>query len=61
MTNMEIIFNDAINNGIYTEEEATKIIEKCGGLPLHTFNEWKRRGYSIKKQAVLTGYTGERN
>ena len=58
MTNFQIITNEAIANGLYTEDEAIAIIEKCGALPLHTFAEWKRHGMSVKKgeHAKLTCY-----
>lgn len=49
MTNFQIITAAAIEAGLYTEEQATAIIEQLGGLPLHTFSEWKRMGYSVKK------------
>lgn len=49
MTNFEIITKEAINNGIYTKEEAETIISQGYRLPLHTFAEWKALGYSVKK------------
>lgn len=49
MTNNEIIYREAIAAGIYTQEEADQIIAQSGRLPLHTFQEWKRMGYSVKK------------
>lgn len=49
MTNTEIIFNEAIMNNIFTEEEAVKILESGAQLPLHTFANWKSLGYSVKK------------
>lgn len=49
MTNNQIIFDAAIAAGIYTEDEATAIIASGHALPLHTFQEWKARGYSVKK------------
>lgn len=51
MTNFKIITDAAIENGLYTEEEAVQIIEARGALPLHTFAEWKRLGFSVKKGA----------
>lgn len=58
MTNFDIIVNDAIRNEIYTEDQAKAIIQANGELPLHTFSEWKRRGYSVKKgeHAKLTSF-----
>ena len=49
MTNTTIITNAAVQAGIFTEEEAEAIIKSGHELPLHTFNEWKRMGYSVKK------------
>jgi hypothetical protein len=49
MTNFQIIVENAIAQELYTEEQVKQIIEQAGELPLHTFNEWKLRGYSVKK------------
>ena len=49
MTNTEIIFKAAISTGIYTEAEATAIMEQFGELPIHTFAEWKKAGFSVKR------------
>lgn len=49
MTNFQIITNAAIANGLYTKEQAEAIIAERGELPLHTFPEWKRLGFSVKK------------
>lgn len=58
MTNITIITNDAINNGIFTEEQAMQFIAEYGELPLHTYKEWQRRGYQVKKgeKAKMTSY-----
>lgn len=58
MTNFQIIFNEAVANGLYTEAEAISLIQEHGGLPLHTFAEWKRHGLLVKKgeHAKLTCY-----
>ena len=63
MTNFEIITNEAIANGLYTEEEAIQIIEERGALPLHTFAEWKKHGYNVRKgeHAKLTCYIWRMN
>ena len=55
MTNNEIIYSAAIDAGIYTQEQADAILASGHFLPLHTFQEWKARGYSVKKgeKAVL--------
>ena len=49
MTNFTIIVNEAIANGLYTEDQAIEIIKKRGALPLHTFAEWKKRGFNVRK------------
>jgi len=49
MTNNEIICSAAIEQGIYTEEQVEAILASGHMLPLHTFQEWKARGYSVKK------------
>ena len=49
MKNSEIILHAALETGIYTEEQATACIEKTGDLPIHTFMEWKKLGFSVKK------------
>lgn len=49
MTNAQIILTAAIETGIYTEDQAQAIIEKLGSLPLHTFAEWKKLGFIVKK------------
>lgn len=49
MTNQQIIFNEAVMNNIFTEDEAIKILESGRALPLHTFAYWKSIGYVVKK------------
>lgn len=49
MTNNEIIINQAIAHGIYTKAEAQAIVAANGCLPIHTFAEWKKAGYSVKR------------
>ena len=49
MTNFAIITNAAVNAGIFTKEEAEAIIKTGMELPLHTFAEWKKLGYIVKK------------
>lgn len=49
MTNLTIITAAAIQAGIFTEAEADAIIKTGHRLPLHTFAEWKRMGYNVKK------------
>ena len=56
MSNEEIITKSAISAGIFSEEEAAAYIMNGLRLPIHTFAEWKRMGYSVKKgqHAALT-------
>ena len=56
MTNLDIIVDAAIESGLFTKEEAINYIKTRGALPLHTFAEWKRHGYTVKKgeRAKLT-------
>ena len=49
MTNNEIIISEAIKHGIYTKAEAQTIVAAHGCLPIHTFAEWKKAGYSVKR------------
>lgn len=49
MTNFQIIANTAIAAGLYTKEQVEAIFQSGCGLPLHTYNEWKRAGYQVKK------------
>lgn len=48
-SNNEIIYKAVTESGMLTTAEADNLIMKFGELPLHTFIEWKRRGYSVKK------------
>ena len=61
VTNEQIIYENAISAGIFTEEEAMSILEKEGELPLHSLSGWKIRspkGYEIRirkgEHAILT-------
>lgn len=49
MTNEEIIINAAVAAKLFTKEEIADILALGGRLPLHTFAEWKRLGYSVRK------------
>ncbi len=49
MTNLAIITAAAIQAGIFSEEQADAIIKSGHALPLHTFAEWKRMGFAVKK------------
>lgn len=57
MNNLEIILEEAIAAGLYTKEEAEKIIESEGCLPLHTYSHWRQDyGMAVKKgeHAIIT-------
>ena len=49
MTNFQLIANAAIADGLYTREEIIAHLEERGELPLHTFAEWKNRGFTVRK------------
>lgn len=56
MTNSEIIYKAALSHG-FTEDQLLQLLEAYkGDLPFHTFQEWKSRGYSVKKgeHAIFT-------
>ena len=56
MTNSEIIYKAALSHG-FTEDQLLQLLEAYkGDLPFHTFQEWKARGYSVKKgeHAIFT-------
>lgn len=49
MTNSQIIYNSALAHG-FTEDQLSQLSDAyMGDLPFHTFQEWKSRGYSVKK------------
>lgn len=49
MTNFQIITDAAIQAGIFTEDQVSAILSTGHQLPLHTFAEWKRLGFTVKK------------
>ena len=49
MTNTEIIARESIVNGIYTREQVESLMSKFIDLGLHTYQEWKRLGYQVKR------------
>ena len=49
MTNEEIIYRASISAGIISEEEAQKFAQSGRRLPIHTFAEWKKHGYNVKR------------
>lgn len=58
MTNLMIVCMDAFTNQVFTEEQIEEYLVISGGLPLYTFQEWKKKGYAVKKgeHARLTCY-----
>lgn len=49
MTNSQIIYNAALAHG-FTEDQLSQLLDAYkGDLPFHTFQDWKARGYSVKK------------
>ena len=49
MTNLQIIASAAIESGLYTLEQVEACFASGHALPLHTFSEWKRLGFQVKK------------
>ena len=62
MTNFQIIANAMIDSGLATKEMIAEIVKNKQELPLHTFADWKNRGYKIKKgeHAVMTAVIWKR-
>ena len=56
MTNFNIVANAAIEAGILTKEAVDDIIQNKDELPIHTFKEWQKKGYYVRKgeKAKLT-------
>ena len=48
MTNLEIICNEAILNGIYTRDEIEDMLAQGLEPALHTYTGWKARGKVVK-------------
>ena len=49
MTNLMTVTIEAVLNDVFTEEEAVNYLVTTGALPLYTFQEWKKRGYYVKR------------
>ena len=49
MTNADIIYTEAIENEIYTKEQAEAIIKSGKDFGLHTYKVWQKLGYQVKK------------
>ena len=48
MTNLEIVIGEAINQGVFTEEQIQGYLSE-GDLPLKTFKSWQDAGYTVRK------------
>ncbi len=48
MTNLEIICNEAIINGIYTAEEIEDMLAQGIEPALHTYTGWRARGKVVR-------------
>lgn len=49
MTNLQIIASEVIARELLTEEQVAEMLEKFGMLPYMTYQEWKYKGYQVKK------------
>lgn len=49
MTNIEIIVNALLDNGVIEEEEALELVENDELKDYKSFDQWKQLGFSIKK------------
>lgn len=49
MTNEQIIANEAILNGLYTEEQIKAFAEAGEETPVHTLQGWLSRGMKVRK------------
>lgn len=49
MTNLEIIASEVITRELLTKEQVNEMLEKFGMLPYMTYQEWKYKGYQVKK------------
>ena len=48
MKNNELIAKAAVDAGIYTRDEANRLIKEKGELPIHTATMWQGYGYRVK-------------
>lgn len=49
MTNFEIVAHEAIVNNIYTKEQLENLVANMQDLGLHTYGEWRKMGYQVRK------------
>lgn len=50
MTNLEIIASEVITRELLTKEQVNEMLGKFGMLPYMTYQEWKYKGYQVKKR-----------
>lgn len=50
MNNMQIIANEAVASGYFTEEEIEELIENGEDIPFHTYAIWKSRYGMVPKR-----------
>ena len=48
MNNMQIIANEAVASGFFSEEEVRVLIEEGKDIPFHTYAIWKSIGFAPK-------------
>ena len=48
MNNTQIIANEAVASGFFTEEEVAELVEEGKDIPFHTFAVWKAAGFVPK-------------
>ena len=49
MTNIEIVISEALNNGIFTEEQIEGFLSEGGDIPLKTYRAWQDSGFTVRK------------
>ena len=49
MTNLEIVASEVVTKKLLTEEQVEEMLSKFGALPYMTYQEWKYKGYKVKK------------
>lgn len=52
MKNDEIIANEAVYSGFFTEDEVKRIISEGRDLPFHTYGTWKNHFNMIPKRGT---------
>ncbi|MCD8218298.1 MAG: hypothetical protein LUD01_09745 [Clostridiales bacterium] len=49
MKNTEIIAAEAVAHGLYSQEQADRILKNGGQLEIFTVRVWQKKGYRIRK------------